>query len=125
MRARRMDPCRLLVADDVGLGKTIEAGLILSSFQTAGLDRRLFSKMVSYEGYAPSKETAIAVALAARLTIDEARDLLHVAGYALSDSIPADIVYAACFRHRVYERAHVRALLGEFSRGRIAIQNAL
>jgi hypothetical protein len=94
-------------------------------YEAAGLDRRLFSKMVSYEGYAPSKETAIAVALAARLTLDEARDFLHVAGYALSDSIPADIVYAACFRHQVYERAHVRALLGEFSRGRIATQIAL
>ncbi len=82
-------------------------------------------RMTPYEGYAPSKETAIAVALAARLTLDEARDLLHVAGYALSDSIPADIVYAACFRHQVYERAHVRALLGEFSRGRIATQIAL
>ena len=32
--------------------------------------------MVAYEGYAPSKETAIAVALAARLTLDEARDVL-------------------------------------------------
>ena len=94
-------------------------------YEAAGLDRRLFSKMVSYEGYAPSKETAIAVALAARLTLDEARDLLHVARYALSDRIPADIVYAACFRHRVYERAHVRALLGECSRGRIATKNAL
>ena len=74
-------------------------------YEAAGLDRRLFSKMVSYEGYAPSKETAIAVALAARLTLDEARDFLHVAGYALSDSIPADIVYAACFRHRYIGRS--------------------
>ena len=57
--------------------------------------------MISYAGYAPSKETAIAVALAARLTLDEARGLLHIAGYALSESLPADIVYAACFRRHV------------------------
>ena len=57
----------------------------------------------------------IAIALAARLTLDEARDFLSIAGYALSDSLPADIVYAACFRHRVYERTHVLALLNEFS----------
>lgn len=85
-------------------------------YEAAGIDRRLFSKMISYAGYAPSKETAIAVALAARLTLDEARGLLHIAGYALSESLPADIVYAACFRRRVYERAHVRALLDEFAK---------
>ena len=46
---------------------------------------------------------------------DTARGLLHIPGYALSDSLPADIVYAACFRMRVYERAPVRALLDEFA----------
>ena len=84
-------------------------------YEAAGLDRRLFSKMISYEGYTPSKETAIAIALAAQLTLPEARDFLSIAGYALSDSLPADIVYAACFRHGVYERTHVLALLNEFA----------
>jgi len=40
-QARMKDPCRLMIADDVGLGKTIEAGLILSSMFAAKRLRRL------------------------------------------------------------------------------------
>lgn len=40
-KAKSSIPCRLLVADDVGLGKTIEAGIILSSFLGSGKVRRL------------------------------------------------------------------------------------
>ena len=40
-KAKSSTPCRLLVADDVGLGKTIEAGIILSSFLGTGKIRRL------------------------------------------------------------------------------------
>ena len=58
-----------------------------------------------------------AIALAARLTLPEARDFLSVAGYALSDSLPADIVHAACFRNQIYGRDQVQALLREFGAG--------
>ena len=40
-QAKSKTPCRLLVADDVGLGKTIEAGIIISSFYDAGKIARL------------------------------------------------------------------------------------
>ncbi len=40
-QAKNKSPCRLLVADDVGLGKTIEAGIIISSFLSQGKVNRL------------------------------------------------------------------------------------
>jgi SNF2 family DNA or RNA helicase len=40
-RALDKDPVRLLLADEVGLGKTIEAGLIISELQARGLVRRV------------------------------------------------------------------------------------
>lgn len=40
-QARLRQPCRLMIADDVGLGKTVEAGLILSSMFAAKRLNRL------------------------------------------------------------------------------------
>lgn len=40
-QARLKEPCRMIVADDVGLGKTIEAGLILSAMLTSGKLHRM------------------------------------------------------------------------------------
>ena len=39
--ALRLDPVRLLIADDVGVGKTIEAGMIAREFLDRGIARRL------------------------------------------------------------------------------------
>src|SRR5437870_2548044 len=40
-RALEADPVRLLLADEVGLGKTIEAGLIISELKARGRVRRV------------------------------------------------------------------------------------
>jgi SNF2 family DNA or RNA helicase len=39
--ALRLDPVRLLIADDVGVGKTIEAGMIARELLDRGIARRL------------------------------------------------------------------------------------
>ena len=85
-------------------------------YTAANLDRRLFSKIVSYAGYNPSKETALAIAVGARLTESEALDLLRVAGFNWNESSSSDIVYRACLRHQVYEWEHIRDFLKRFAR---------
>ena len=61
-------------------------------YKAANLDKRLFSKILSNPKYKPKKETALALAIALRLNIDETADLLSRAGFALSPSNMTDVI---------------------------------
>ena len=82
-------------------------------YRKANLDRKLFSKIRCNKDYKPSKLTALSLAIALELNLDEATDLLGRAGLALSPSNLTDMIIKYCITHRIYDIYDVNALLYE------------
>ncbi len=115
------DDWGLLLKDlDAGFSETLLRLIDLTGkkdseiYKKANVDRKLFSKIRNNINYRPSKTTALAFAFALELNIDETKDFIARAGFALSRSSKFDVIVEYFLVHGNYNVYELNEVLFAF-----------
>ena len=110
----------LLAQTDAGFSETLlklidQTGKKDSEiYGRANVSRQHFSKIRNNPGYKPTKATAIAFAIALELDLEQTRDLIGRAGYALTNSSTFDLIIRYFIEHKQFNVIEINIALYEF-----------
>ena len=82
-------------------------------YKRAIIDKRQFSKIKNNPEYHPDKATALRLCVGAMLNLDETKDLLARAGYALSPCDKRDIIFSYFIEKEIYDATEIAITLEE------------
>lgn len=83
-------------------------------YKKANISKQHFSKIRNNPGYKPTKSTALAFAIALELDVEQTRDLIGRAGYAMTNSSKFDLIVRYFIEQRNFNILEINMALYEF-----------
>lgn len=117
----------LLMETDAGFSETLLKLIKVSGkkpseiYTRANVTKQHYSKIVNNPDYQPKKTTAVAFAMALRLDLEQTRDLIGRAGYALTNSSKFDVIIKYFIEHKQYDIHEINIVLFDFDQPTLGV----
>lgn len=128
MATKALSMEEVLKAEDIGFSEAL-LNLIDQSgkkdsevYKKANISKQHFSKIKNNPHYQPTKSTTLALAIALELDLEQTKELIGRAGYALTNSSKQDLIVRYFIERKNYDINDINITLYEFDQGLLGSQ---